>query len=556
MKKQNLFTLKNYYSVFLLISAFVTNTHLNADLIAKGNNSSDPLSKPTEQQAIGEAPKEDTSHDLSRLFLRDTEVLLNPKELQLSIGFDYNTNENLQSFRKNRSRGASIPLGISYGLTKRLEVNASLPLAYSEIEIISPTTVDDESKFGIGDLSLGFSYKLKQETKSAPSVTVSFGVATPTGKTAKASDTNSLSTGSGFWGLSSGISLAKSIDPAVVFFNVGYQHTFEEKQFGEVVRPGDTLNYGFGAGLSVNNSIAFSARISGSFQKETKIDKKQLRGTSSEPISLVGSVSYKLSNKSPSLFKYIILNSIDGIIKEYQTNSSALFGHANSKSAITVGAANYSDTPVFGVTPPLLRSFSSAGGTSLFFNPDGTKISPPTILKKPDIIAPDNVNTTFFGDNDTDDDGKPNISGSSAAAPHVAGVVALLLEINPQLQPADIKQILQSTAVDIIQRKHDDGTKTTLKTGFDFDSGYGLINAEAAVDLAKSFQPSTPLENTNSTQEAIIVNDLNQSGGGGIFNRLTLLLLFMFLLGRKIFNKFKSKYHKYLLFLTGYKIIQ
>jgi len=280
----------------LLISFILISSTLEADEIP--TKRTNQFQDGTKRQAIGEAPTEDTSHDLSRLFLRDSEVLLNPKELQLSIGFDYNTNENLQSFRKNRSRGASIPLGINYGLTKKIEVNASLPLVYKEIEILSPSTVDDESKFGLGDLSLGFSYKLKQESKSAPSVTVSFGVATPTGKTAKASDTNSLSTGSGFWGLSSGISLAKSIDPAVVFFNVGYQHTFEEKQFGDVVQPGDTLNYGFGAGLSVNSSIAFSARISGSFQKETKIDKKQLRGTSSEPISLVGSVSYKLSNKT------------------------------------------------------------------------------------------------------------------------------------------------------------------------------------------------------------------------------------------------------------------
>ncbi len=281
------------FSITLLLITFtLISPTLEADEIT------DKFQDNSKKQAIGEAPKEDKSHDLSRLFLRDSEVVLNPKELQLSIGFDYNTNESLQSFRKNRSRGASVPLGISYGLTKKLEVNVSVPLVYTEIEIISPTTVNDESKSGLGDLSLGFSYKIKQESKSAPSVTVSLGVSTPTGKTAKPSDSNSLSTGSGFWGISSGISLAKSIDPAVVFFNVGYQHTFEEKQSGDVVQPGDSLNYGFGAGLSVNNSIAFSARISGSFQKETRVDKNQLQGTSSEPISLIGSVSYKLSNRT------------------------------------------------------------------------------------------------------------------------------------------------------------------------------------------------------------------------------------------------------------------
>jgi len=243
----------------------------------------------------------------------------------------------------------------------------------------------------------------------------------------------------------------------------------------------------------------------------------------------------KASGQAPKLFKYIILNSIEGIISEHQTNSSAIFGHANSPVAISVGATNYLDTPAFGKPSPLLQSYSTAGGAILTLGSNGKPLTNPIAPNKPDVIAPDNVNTTFFGNNDTDEDGKPNISGSSASAPHVAGVIALLLEINPQLQPADIKKILQDTAVDIIQRKHENGTNTVLKTGFDFDSGYGLINAEAAVDLAKNFQPSRPLEPDNSTPEEIIVNDLNQSGGG-IFNPLSLLLFFVFLFSRKLYK--------------------
>lgn len=287
LKQLTVFTI-----TLLLISFILSSSTLEADEITVQSQNS------LKRQAIGEAPKEVKNHDLSRLFLRDSEVLLNPKELQLSIGFNYDTNENFASFRKNRSRGVSLPVGISYGITKKLEINGSLPLVYTENEIISASNVVDGEKFGVGDLSLGFSYKIKQETKTAPSITTSLNVSIPTGKTAKPNDINGLSTGTGFWGVSGGVSLAKSIDPAVVFFNVGYQHTFEKRQYGDLVQPGDTFNYGFGAGLSVNNSIAFSARISGSFQKETKLGKKQLLGTSSEPISLVGSLSYKLNNKA------------------------------------------------------------------------------------------------------------------------------------------------------------------------------------------------------------------------------------------------------------------
>jgi subtilisin family serine protease len=248
----------------------------------------------------------------------------------------------------------------------------------------------------------------------------------------------------------------------------------------------------------------------------------------------------KASGESPGLFKYIILNSIEGIISEYQTDSSGLFGHANSESSLTIGAANYLETPEFGVSPPLLQSYSSAGGTSLVFNSDGTIISNPSIPQKPDVVAPDNVNTTFFGDTDTDNDGKPNISGSSAAAPHAAGVVALLLESNPELQPVDIRQILQTTSIDIIQRNSEDDIKTGTGAGFDFDSGYGLINAELAVDMARNFQASTPEKNDGKPNE-IIVNDINQTGGG-IVNLLSLIIFSILLLIKKL-NQYGLKVH-------------
>jgi len=45
-----------------------------------------------------------------------------------------------------------------------------------------------------------------------------------------------------------------------------------------------------------------------------------------------------------------------------------------------------------------------------------------------------------------------NGSGTSFAAPHVAGVIALMLERNPNLTPADVKRILQRTATPILSR--------------------------------------------------------------------------------------------------------
>ena len=50
-------------------------------------------------------------------------------------------------------------------------------------------------------------------------------------------------------------------------------------------------------------------------------------------------------------------------INEFDTQSGTLFGHANAAGAAAVGAASYRNTREFGVFPPLLEPFSSAGST-------------------------------------------------------------------------------------------------------------------------------------------------------------------------------------------------
>jgi subtilisin family serine protease len=177
----------------------------------------------------------------------------------------------------------------------------------------------------------------------------------------------------------------------------------------------------------------------------------------------------------PGFIKYIQLGSGNVTVQEFNTASSTVFGHPNAHGAEAVGAAAWFDTPAFGVNPPLLEPFSSAGGTPILFDTAGNRLASPVIRQKPEIVGPDGANTTFFGDDFPGDaDSFPNFFGTSAAAPHAAAVAALLLEKQPTITPTGIYSTLESTALDM------------GPPGFDFDSGSGLLQADAALQLLDS----------------------------------------------------------------------
>ncbi len=192
---------------------------------------------------------------------------------------------------------------------------------------------------------------------------------------------------------------------------------------------------------------------------------------------------------NPGLMKYVWFN-IGATIDEYRMSKATTYGHANAAGAEAVGAADYRQTPEFGQSPPLLEAFSSAGGTPILFDLNGTRLSEPEVRRKPEIVAPDGIDTSFFpppdlfGDTDIDFDGFPNFFGTSAAAPHAAGVAALMLDKNAALSADAVYGILESTAFDM------------EAVGFDFRSGYGLVQADAALTQVPVSPPTPTPTNT------------------------------------------------------------
>ncbi|MEZ4524723.1 MAG: S8 family serine peptidase [Desulfobacterales bacterium] len=96
---------------------------------------------------------------------------------------------------------------------------------------------------------------------------------------------------------------------------------------------------------------------------------------------------------------------------------------ADNPNVITVGAVPWDD-------PYTIESYSSQG-------PNAEDVI------KPDLVAPDAVSTRTYGT-----EGFP---GTSAAAPHTAGVCALAKQAHPDYTPAQIKAWLEKNALDLGQ---------------------------------------------------------------------------------------------------------
>ena len=113
--------------------------------------------------------------------------------------------------------------------------------------------------------------------------------------------------------------------------------------------------------------------------------------------------------------------------------------------------------------PDFVAYFSSRGPVSPFYI-------------KPDIVAPG----AFI--NTTDTNGNYKISsGTSFAAPHVAGTAALILQKNPQLTPQELKSILMTTS-EIVYDQFDDRFPIEV-------SGNGRIDASKAINAELIIMP-------------------------------------------------------------------
>lgn len=131
------------------------------------------------------------------------------------------------------------------------------------------------------------------------------------------------------------------------------------------------------------------------------------------------------------------------VSSDYNTPSDSIFGHPAYSNVVTVGAIDFQDE---------IRQYSSRGPVTLLY-------PAPEERAKPDLAATDGVLVSGAG-------GFQNpFYGTSASAPHVAGIAALLMGQDPALNASGFVDAIVSSS------------PGTILSGYDPGYGYGKADA-------------------------------------------------------------------------------
>lgn len=154
----------------------------------------------------------------------------------------------------------------------------------------------------------------------------------------------------------------------------------------------------------------------------------------------------RFSGGAPRLKFIFIQSGVSGV--EYPRSGGGdivgptVYGHAAAPEAIAAGAVRFNTKSApewFSSRGPATHYFGAVSGTS-----PASALSEPEEISKPDLAATDCGATTFFAFQSAS---VWRFCGTSAAAPHAAGVAALMEQEEPASTPAEIAAALGGTGV-------------------------------------------------------------------------------------------------------------
>lgn len=150
-----------------------------------------------------------------------------------------------------------------------------------------------------------------------------------------------------------------------------------------------------------------------------------------DPNGCSGNIGIRKVSGSAQTLEMFFINTAP---QQYNVPEDSVFGQSAVEGAVAVGAIDAADPGQIDIEP-----FSSFGPSTILFPAEAHRL-------KPDVVAVDGVTITGAGGR------KVPFFGTSAAAPHVAGIAALLKEVpneNGSAAAAEIVAALKGSAVDL-----------------------------------------------------------------------------------------------------------
>ena len=183
----------------------------------------------------------------------------------------------------------------------------------------------------------------------------------------------------------------------------------------------------------------------------------------------------------------------DSYPREYGVEEGGIVHHVAVPGVLAVGAVD-ADEP----GNDDLRSYSDQGPSRIYFPSFETR-------QKPDVVTSDGVSVTGSG-------GFPShFNGTSAAAPHVAGIAALLVEAQRLADPAMTKK----EVADAVTQKIRDTAIDLGPAGHDNRFGYGRADALAAVESLDQLSGTTfTVESTGDGADSNTGDGVCDDGNG------------------------------------------
>jgi subtilisin family serine protease len=208
-----------------------------------------------------------------------------------------------------------------------------------------------------------------------------------------------------------------------------------------------------------------------------------VEGAGSRPQFLPGERIWVIKGaRTPA--RYLRISTFGGQI-DVGTDAS-VFGHAAASNVLSVGAVDLpSPLAAYSRDRDIVVASSTADGKRrIFYKADKSPITPEKLLKrtnggsslfKPDLAAAHCVATTLPGD-------LASFCGTSAAAPHVGGIAALLKSYKPSLKLAQLRLALLASTLRIKGQN----------SQWDSRAGRGVVMADKAFKLAESMNQPLP----------------------------------------------------------------